>query len=62
LGEPYAPGVALDDLPVILDRLDALLATDNIRAGDVMRDAASLLRGALGPTAETLERQIASYD
>ena len=46
----------------VLARLDALLAEDNIQAGEVFRTAAPLLRAALGEAARMLERQLDGFE
>jgi CheY-like chemotaxis protein len=46
----------------IVARLDALLAGSNTEAGETMREAAPLLRAALGEAAVELERRIAAFD
>ena len=46
----------------IVARLDALLANDDMRANDIFRDAAPMLRAALGPRIGMIERQISAFE
>jgi CheY-like chemotaxis protein/HPt (histidine-containing phosphotransfer) domain-containing protein len=46
----------------VLAELATLLAEDNVRAAQVMRDHSGLLRAALGEEAVELERRIESFD
>ncbi|MGA7979673.1 MAG: PAS domain S-box protein [Chromatiaceae bacterium] len=65
LGEEPEPQPVSVDWAKVKDelaRLDALLAEDDIEAGNVFRAAAPLLRAALGLEATELERHIKSYN
>jgi CheY-like chemotaxis protein/HPt (histidine-containing phosphotransfer) domain-containing protein len=59
-----SPAVAVDPehLAGVLAELSALLVEDNVRAAQVRRDHAALLRAALGDSAAALERQIDDFD
>ena len=59
-----SPRVAVDPerLAAVLAELSRLLAEDNVRAAQVMRDQAELLRAALGESAVELERRIDAFD
>ncbi|HMV20551.1 MAG TPA: PAS domain S-box protein [Rhodocyclaceae bacterium] len=46
----------------ILGALEPLLAQDDIRAGEIFRDNAAILRRTLGNNGDALERRIAGYD
>lgn len=60
--EPVPATVDRDRARTVLAELDALLAEDDIRANAVFRDAAPLLRAALGEAAQDLERRIGDFD
>jgi PAS domain S-box-containing protein len=51
-----------DRVQETLARLEALLAVDDARASTVFREAAPLLRAALGAAAQVLERQINGFE
>ncbi|MCK7575399.1 MAG: PAS domain S-box protein [Chromatiales bacterium] len=51
-----------EQLTVVLAELAKLLAEDNVRAAQVMRDHGGLLHAALGEAAIELERRIESFD
>ncbi|NVZ09586.1 PAS domain S-box protein [Allochromatium humboldtianum] len=65
LPAPVVPeAVAFDpeQSAAVLAELATLLAEDNVRAAQVMRDHSGLLRAALGEAAVELERRIESFD
>ena len=56
------PAVDEERLGAVLSELAALLAEDDVRVLRVMQQQADLLRAALGPCAQDLERQISGFD
>ena len=64
LREPPLPCAAQSQtqLAEVMDRLETLLAADDVRAATAMRAAAPALHAVLGPPAVVLERQVARYD
>ncbi|MDS4021404.1 MAG: PAS domain S-box protein [Candidatus Competibacter sp.] len=60
--QEVAPAVDEARARIVLARLESLLAEDDIRADDVFRAAAPLLRAVLGDAARELEQRIGNFD
>ena len=60
--EPCADTVDWHQIGPILVRLDTLLAEDDVRANQVFREAAPLLRTALGAVAAKFEQQLDGFE